>query len=1121
MIRCPGCFAANDAAAAFCSRCGVQLEGAESGAGYLPRHLAARYLAPNAGPVGEQRQITVLFVDLVQSTEILHAVGGEEMADLLDELLDGIAGAVNDFAGTVVDLAGDGALCVFGAPAVHEDDPERALRAALGIQRFVAGLRPLRISGVEWRPRVRVGVHTGTVVLRVIGQGRRLKYAPVGDAVHLAQRLQAAAQPAETLVSATTRRFTASLFRFGEPRTLSLKGFADPHVAVPLLGEGDAIERRPIRVGAAVFVGREADLAAVRARVDDLTRGAGGVLTVWGEAGIGKSRLLAEVRGALPEGVTWLEGRAFSYASNTPYSILGQQMRRAAGVDGKDTERSARDKLRALVAQVCDGNEHGPIFPFIATALGMSLDGPEDGLVRCASSDALQRAILGAFRDLVAATARRGPVVLVFEDLHWSDRTSVAAIEGLLPLVDTHPVLYMLVARPDAEAPSWQLWRAVERTYPHRHTHLALGPLSAEASSALAGSLLHTDRLSEEVRGVVLDKAEGVPLFVEELTKSLIEQKVLRRAATGWRLTISPRDLRIPDTVQGIILARLDRLGDKMKRMVQAAAVIGPVVDSRVLGRVTGEHERLEGRLHELQRLGFLREARRPTGIEFVFKHALIRDVAYQTMLQRDRVDLHAKVGVAIENVLGERLAEHHSVVAEHFQRAGAWDRAAHYLVLAGDEAARLHAHAEARRHYAEAMDALEHLADAVPVRRRRVDIIIKQASVSYIAEPPDRNLARLAEGEKLARAILASTDARGPDPTGTDRLRLGWIQYWTGRVNYIRGDPAQAIDHYERALATARELGDARLRTIALAMVGQAYTTQGRWGHAKRLLGEALPVLEAAAEWREWCLVSGYLGVSIVACGDYNGGIAVIRHGIERAMALQGWNLIASTHVLLCAAYLVSEQMTALAEAARETVAASERSGEQVVLYVGLGFLGWAEGRLGNRAAAIANMERSAEVGRDLGQLLLADWFAVARADLARCDGDGATALALAEKAVAVARRAGSAFSEGLAHRVWAQALAEATPPRHDEAEGHLATAVELLAAAEGRLQVGHTYRVWAELRQARGDMAGALDHFRQAAAHLAASGLAEEIRQVRAAIDETATTVTPSAARGGRLRR
>jgi class 3 adenylate cyclase/tetratricopeptide (TPR) repeat protein len=1102
--------------AAFCFRCGTRVDDAslsrararsERARGYLPRDLRERFLAAGTEGAGEQRQVTVLFVDLVQSTEIIGALGDEETADLLDELMGGIAEIVDDLEGTVAEVMGDGALCMFGAPVAHEDDPERALRAALAIRRFVAELDPIRMAGADRRPEVRIGVHTGMVVMRAIGQDYRLTYTAIGDAVHLTQRLQAAARPGEILVSAKTRQLVVSLFNFGEPEPFALKGFARLQVAARLLGEQDAVERRPTDARRAAFVGRESDLAALQARLDALVTGlAGGVLTIWGEAGIGKSRLVAELHRRAPPTITWLEGRALSYAQNAPYSIIGRQLRRAAGIRVGDTERRAREKLRDLVTRECGPGHAQVIYPILATALAMRLEESEAAPVAGLSGDPLQQQVFWALRTLVSATASRAPLVLVFEDLHWSDQASTAAIEELLTLAEDHPILYVLVTRPDTQAPSWALRQKVETSYPHRHTSITLGPLSAQASASLAMNLLEVDSLPSGLRDLVLEKAEGVPLYVEELTSSLVEQGTLTQHSGTWQLGVSAEQLRVPDTLQGIILARLDRLEDPLKRVLQVAAVIGSVLPYSVLAKVSGANGQLSLRLRDLQRLDLIRETRRRPDAEYVFKHALIRDVAYGTLLTRQRKQLHRRVGEAMESLLGERLSEFQSIIAEHFLRAEAWARAADYLLRAGDEAARQAADAEARGHYEKAMHALARLPDTVENRRRRVDTTIKQAAVSYIADRPDRNLARLAAAESLAAELPTVAS-----PTGEDRLRLARVRYWTGRIHHVSGDPARAIGHYRQVLSIGQELGDEQLTAIPSAMIGLALAVQGQWAKASQLLDQAVPALEKAGEWREWCRVVGYLGISIVARGDYHRGVTEAQRALDRAREINDQAIIGSNHILLCVTHILNERIDALAAAAQEAVDAAERSGEQVILYAGLAFRGWARGRLGQHAAARRDMEQSNAVGAGLGRLILADWFAVARADIALAAGNVDEALALAGQAVAVAQQVGSVFTEALAHRVWAQALAAMRPPRWEEAEAHLATSLRALESGDARLPAAHAHLLSGQLCRDRQDLASALDHLRKAADQFAVSRLDEESDRARGLIDAITDQESP----------
>jgi tetratricopeptide (TPR) repeat protein len=429
------------------------------------------------------------------------------------------------------------------------------------------------------------------------------------------------------------------------------------------------------------------------------------------------------------------------------------------------------------------------------------------------------------------------------------------------------------------------------------------------------------------------------------------------------------------------------------------------------------------------------------------------------------------------------------------------WARAADYLLRAGDEAARLSADAEARGHYQKAIGALLRLPDTVENRCRRVDTTLKQAAVSSIADRPDLNLARLAAAEALARE-LPTVDS----DTGEDRLRLARVRYWIGRIHHVSGDPRQAIAHYQQVLAIGQELGDEQLTAIPSAMIGMSLAVQGQMAKAGQLLSQAVPALERAGEWREWCRVVGYLGISVVARGDYHHGVAEAQRALDCALELNDQAIIGSNHVLLCVTHILNERMEALAATAQEAVKEAERSGEQVILYAGLAFRGWANGRLGHHAAARSDMEQSNTVGAGLGRLILADWFAVGRADIALAAGRIEEALTLAEQAVGVAEQVGSVLTQGLAHRVWAQALTAATPPRWDEAEAHIATSLRALESGEARLPAAHAPLIWGRLCRDRQDTAAALDHAQRAAHQFAASQLDDELSQAQRLIAEIA---------------
>jgi predicted ATPase len=551
----------------------------------------------------------------------------------------------------------------------------------------------------------------------------------------------------------------------------------------------------------------------------------------------------------------------------------------------------------------------------------------------------------------------------------------------------------------------------------------------------------------------------------------------------------------VPDTLQGLLMARLDRLPEEIKWVVQQAAVIGRIFLYRVLLQISQHAPGLDADLSHLERQELIREHARHPEVEYIFKHALTQEVAYQSLLTPRRKQLHRIVGEAVEVLFAERRSEFHSILATHFMRGEAWDRAVEYLIKAGDAAAGLYARAEARLHYAQALEALTHLPDTEENRRRRVDVTIKQAGASWFADPPERNLRRMAEAETVAQALA------GPDGTsGGDRLRLARTHYWMGRFHYLCNEMREAMGYYRRVLVVAQESGDDELLAIPSSMIGRVRLFQGQFGQAGSLLAQAVAPLEKMADWHEWVSTVGFLSVALAARGQHAAGVAENERALARALETNNISGAALTHLHRCTIWLMGGDLSRMLESSRAAVEIAEQSGERLFAYVGHGYRGWAESRLGQHEAARESMAESIAVGQSLGgQLIMADWLAAAHAEIALNAGRIEEALALAEEAVALGKSAGSLFSEGLAHRVWATALAARRPPLWEEAEAHMEASLQPLEAGEAYLEAARTHLAWGLLRRDRGDAAAARDHFEKAAAQFEASGLVRELERTR----------------------
>ena len=626
----------------------------------------------------ERRVITALFADLVGSTALAERLDPEEVRLVVGDAVARIVGVVEDLGGHVKDLAGDGVLAFFGAPTAAEDDAERAARAALRIVEEIGvyGEEVARAWGVEGLA-VRLGIASGPVVVGLLGAGGRVEYAAFGDTVNLAARLQTAARPGTVLLDDATRRLVSPLFAWGERRELELKGKSGPVGAVELGAPLDgARAQRGLEGMHAELIGRTAELARGRTALDAVLTGAGGVLFVTGEAGIGKTRLLAELHDAFARGSSaggtplWLEGRCVSYGESLPYAPFRELIREWLGVGRDAPELRVRLGLRRGLERLF-GPQAPELYPYLASLLDLTLERDQEDRIAGLSPEALQYRTFEVVETLVERLAESGPLALVLEDLHWADQTSLQLVERLLALPERAAVLLLLTQRNEPDHPSWALRERAEREYPHLTLELALQPLSGDAQGELLASLVGPGTLPPELEWRLLDQAEGNPFYLEELIRSLVDSGALVRDDGGWRFDHDVA-VSVPPTVEKVILARLDRLSPECREVATAASALGRRFALPLLEGVLDRSGGAVDALHELQRLDLVRPARRWPQPEYRFKHALIQEATYGTLLGPQRTELHRRAAVWLE--------EHHSA-AEH-EVLG--ELAHHWLLAAG-----------------------------------------------------------------------------------------------------------------------------------------------------------------------------------------------------------------------------------------------------------------------------------------------------------------------------------------------------------------------------------------------------------------------------------------------------
>jgi class 3 adenylate cyclase len=599
--------------ARFCANCGQALTGVAEADDSTQARLRASAPAPlvekmrSARMTGERKPVTALFADVVGSTTLAERMDPEDWTAMMNEVFELMSGAVFRYEGTIAQLQGDAMLAFFGAPVAHEDDPERAVLAALDMlaatDEFARQLKATH--GIDLR--IRAGVNTGPVMVGNVGSDLRYEYTALGDAVNVAARMQAAAQTGTILITDTTRRLTGDVFELEDLGAIEVKGKTEPVHAFRVIGRkaAPAWRRGLVAVGLdSPMVGRDEPLSRLEALFEVVRAGRGRVAFLVGEPGIGKSRLLAELRarvtpvGPGAEGrapaaaivqdalVTWVEGRCVSYGRNLPYHLLIDIVRSVLDIPFVASEAETRATLdRQLASLLSDREWDADTAPYLAHLLALPLR-PDEAERANLEGATIQARYVAAAHRLLRALAARGPVVLVCEDLHWADPASIEVVRQLLPLASQLPILFLAALRADTDSAGWALIGQARELFGDALAELRLEPLSEAESRTLVANLLEIESLPDHVRGVILSRAEGNPFFVEEVVRMLIERGVIIARGDQWVATSDIGTVEIPETLHGLLLARIDQLPASAKRSLRVAAVIGRQFPLRVLERI-------------------------------------------------------------------------------------------------------------------------------------------------------------------------------------------------------------------------------------------------------------------------------------------------------------------------------------------------------------------------------------------------------------------------------------------------------------------------------------------------------------------------------------------------------
>jgi class 3 adenylate cyclase/tetratricopeptide (TPR) repeat protein len=776
---------------------------------YTPPYLAEKILTSKTALEGERKQVTVLFADLKDSTELIRGLDPEAAQQLLDPAIQVMMDAVHRFEGTVNQVLGDGIMALFGAPIAHEDHALRACYAALAMQ---AAMQPIteevrRTRGLELR--MRVGLNAGEVVVRAIGNDLHMDYSAIGQTTHLAARMEQLAAPGGIRLSAGTLRLVAGMVQVTPLGPVPVKGLPDAVEVFELIGAGPARTRLQALAarGLTPFVGRRTERQALREALARAGTGRGQLTAVIGEPGVGKSRLLAEfLASPLTQGWLILETHAVSYGQATPYLPIRDLLQAFFRVDDRDDERTIREKVdKVLTLDVA----LQPTRSAVLALLDVSVDDPE-----WQALDPAQRRprIIDSVRRLLLRQSQVQPLLVSIENLHWIDAGTQAALDSLVESLPTATLLLLVNYRPEYQ----HGWGG--KTY---YTQLRLDPLPPESAEALLQALVGDDGSLVPLKHLLIERTEGNPFFLEESARALVEAQVLVGEPGAYRLVQSLRSIQVPATVQAVLAARIDRLSTAEKTLLQTAAVIGTDVPFPLLEALTElSEEALQRGLMHLQAAEFLYETRLFPTLEYTFKHALTHDVAYGSLLQERRRTLHAGIVEALERLYPDRLAEHVDRLAHHALRGEVWDKALTYCRQAGEKALERSAYRDAVGSFEHALSALPHLPERREMQEQAIDLRLALRSALFPSGDSERILGYLREAETLAAAL-------------DDPRRLGHISNFLSVHFRNMGAYDQAIAASQRALAFATASEEVVLHALANQRLGLTYQSQGDYRRA------------------------------------------------------------------------------------------------------------------------------------------------------------------------------------------------------------------------------------------------------------------------------------------------
>ena len=894
-IQCKNCGFVNPPNMRFCGNCGLRLletgilpaieplagkESTNQLGELVGADLLDRFRQAGLEAAGQRRQVTVLFVDLSGYTHLSEQISdSEQMYELVQRCTKMFANDVYKYDGMVDKFTGDGLMALFGAPIAHENSAELAIRAALDMQADLEELSAELKDRLGAEIKAHIGLHSGSVIVGGVGSNMMMNYTAIGDVVNQASRIETAAGPGMILVSDVVYRQVRTLFDFEALAPLQLKGISQPVRAHRVLGtKSKPGSVRGIEGLYAPMVGRDGELERLNQAVNAMNiEKLGRFAAVSGEAGIGKSRLISEFKSLLSQlPVQVLEGYSLIYRKGISYWIFQDMILRLLEVDAETPRSECQARLRERVTRALP-KRVDDVLPYLEHMLSLPLSNPKTAKrIDYLAAEQLRQQIFLAVRDLILAETQQKPVVLILEDLHWADSGSLELLDFLLESLVKHPIVIVAVSRSFADGKLAEITQRAGELLRLRFTNLSLSSLSPDQSDRLFAQLLAIQNMPEALRTHIVQRASGIPLYLEEILRMLLDRNLLIRVDGHWQLAdkVDLALLGVPDTLEGLILTRFDHLELVQRHIMKVASVIGrsftrAIVVECLPGLTSDE---VNQSIRVLLDREFILPDPSPGG-EYMYKHILVADTIYSTLLKRERKELHGRVAETIEKLFADQLENQIDVLARHFFWSDQIERALHYLILAGQKAARNFNSSQAQKYFEDALSLLPRV-EHTDQQALQVHIGLGDALVLAGNYPETRaayeRATEVIAGDEQANAEIACSLQRKIGMThecqgdydqalfclgaasqsllnaGLDSpAELSQILNDTGWIYFRRSNLDEAEKRLTQALELAEKAGRLDIVSSVYNRLGGVYYQQDHFKQAREFVGKSITIRE------------------------------------------------------------------------------------------------------------------------------------------------------------------------------------------------------------------------------------------------------------------------------------